>query len=80
MSDDIKIAFERIKDQQDIFVKNIKQTIIEKYDVLWELAMEKQDIKTATTILKQESELFGLNEPVKQEVSIKEADFEISFS
>jgi hypothetical protein len=41
--------------------------------------MERGDLKTATNILKQESDLFGLN-TIKQDIDVNAGEFEITFN
>ena len=72
-------ALAELKKQQEPFVSEIKAVIADRYEVLWNKAVEKGDLKTATTVLKQESELFGLNIQ-KQEVDLSAGEFEITFN
>lgn len=72
-------ALAELKKQQEPFVSEIKAVIADRYEVLWNKAVEKGDLKTATTVLKQESELFGLNVQ-KQEVDLSAGEFEITFN
>lgn len=43
------------------------------------MALEKEDYKAATQILKQLADEFGLNAP-KAEVSVKDSEFKITFN
>lgn len=79
MKSDLQDAFDQLISKQEIFNNYMRELLTERYDMLWELAIEKGDIKAATAILKQMTDLFGVNAPQKQEISIKDADFEISF-
>lgn len=72
-------ALAELKKNQEPFTTEIKSVIADRYEVLWNKAIEKGDLKTATTILKQESDLFGLN-TIKQEVDLTAGDFEITFN
>lgn len=76
---DFKRAFEHLKEHQDIFTKNIKELITERYELVWKMALEKEDYKAATQILKQLADEFGLNAP-KAEVSVKDSEFKITFN
>ena len=76
---DFKRAFEHLKANQDIFTKNIKELITERYELVWKMALEKEDYKAATQILKQMADEFGLNAP-KAEVSVKDSEFKITFN
>lgn len=71
-------AFKYLKEHQDIFTKNIRELITERYELLWKMALEKEDYKAATQILKQMADEFGLNVQ-RSEVSIKDTDFKITF-
>lgn len=71
-------AFKHLKENQDIFTKNIRELITERYELLWKMSLEKEDYKAATQILKQMADEFGLNVQ-RSEVSIKDTDFKITF-
>ena len=73
----MKEAYETLAKNQEDFVDYLKEVILERYDNLYNDAVEKKDLKAAAAILKQISDLFGLNEPNKQEVTVKDASFEI---
>ena len=73
----MKEAYETLAKNQEDFVDYLKEVILERYDNLYNDAVEKKDLKAAASILKQISDLFGLNEPNKQEVTVKDASFEI---
>lgn len=75
---DFKRAFEHLKANQDIFTKNIRELITERYELLWQMALEKNDYKAATQILKQMADEFGLNVQ-RSEISVKDTDFKITF-
>lgn len=75
---DFKRAFDHLKQNQDIFTKNIRELITERYELVWKMALEKEDYKAATQILKQMADEFGLNVQ-RSEVSIKDTDFKITF-
>ncbi len=77
-SDFVK-ALAELKKQQEPFVSEIKAVIADRYEVLWNKAVDKGDLKTAATVLKQESELFGLNVQ-KQEVDLSAGEFVIEFN
>lgn len=76
---DFKRAFDHLKEHQDIFTKNIRELITERYELVWKMAIEKEDYKVATQILKQLADEFGLNAP-KAEVSVKDSEFKITFN
>ena len=76
---DFKRAFDHLKQNQEIFIKNIKELITERYELVWKMALEKEDYKAATQILKQLADEFGLNAP-KAEVSVKDSEFKITFN
>lgn len=76
---DFKRAFDHLKANQDIFTKNIRELITERYELVWKMALEKEDYKAATQILKQMADEFGLNAP-KAEVSVKDSEFKITFN
>jgi hypothetical protein len=42
------------------------------------MAVERGDLKSATNILKQESDLFGLN-TIKQDIDLTAGDFTVTF-
>ena len=71
-------AFKHLKANQDVFTKNIRELITERYELLWKMALEKNDYKAATQILKQMADEFGLNVQ-KSEISIKDTEFKITF-
>ena len=71
-------AFKHLKANQDVFTKNIRELITERYELLWKMAIEKDDYKAATQILKQMADEFGLNVQ-KSEISIKDTEFKITF-
>lgn len=79
MKSDLQEAFDQIVSKQEVFNNNIREILSERYDILWEMALSKQDIKTCTTILKQMADIFGANAPEKQEITVKDVDFEITF-
>ena len=62
-------ALAELKKQQEPFTSEIKSVIADRYETLWAAAMERGDLKTATNILKQESDLFGLN-TIKQDIDV----------
>lgn len=76
---DFKRAFDHLKQNQEIFIKNIKELITERYELVWKMALEKEDYKSATQILKQLADEFGVNAP-KAEVSVKDSEFKITFN
>ena len=71
-------AFKHLKENQEVFTRNIKELITERYELLWKMALEKNDYKAATHILKQMADEFGLNVQ-KSEISIKDTEFKITF-
>lgn len=71
-------AFKHLKANQDVFTKNIRELITERYELLWKMALEKNDYKAATQILKQMADEFGLNVQ-RSEISIKDTEFKITF-
>ncbi|MBQ5917061.1 MAG: hypothetical protein IIW92_00695 [Lachnospiraceae bacterium] len=75
---DFRRAFKHLKDNQEVFTRNIKELITERYELLWKMALEKNDYKAATQILKQMADEFGLNVQ-KSEISIKDTEFKITF-
>lgn len=76
-SDFLKAVKELQKDQEG-FVSGIRSIIADRYEFLWNAAIERGDLKTATTILKQMSTLFGADCPVKVDLGTEE--FTITFS
>lgn len=72
-------ALAELKKQQEPFTTEIKSVIADRYEILWNKAVEKGDLKTATTVLKQESDLFGLNVQ-KQDVEVSTGEFVIEFN
>lgn len=79
INQDFLSAFTELKKQQEPFISNVKDVIADRYEILWNKAIEKGDLKTAATLLKQEADLFGLNIQ-RQEVAVTNADFEITFN
>lgn len=79
LNSDFLKALAELKKQQEPFVSEIKSVIADRYETLWTAALERGDLKTATNVLKQESELFGLNIQ-KQEVDLSAGEFEITFN
>lgn len=75
---DFRRAFKHLKENQEVFTRNIKELITERYELLWKMALEKNDYKAATQILKQMADEFGLNVQ-KSEISIKDTEFKITF-
>lgn len=71
-------AFKHLKENQEVFTRNIKELITERYELLWKMALDKNDYKAATQILKQMADEFGLNVQ-KSEISIKDTEFKITF-
>lgn len=67
-----------LKEHQDIFVRNIRELITERYELVWQMALENGDYKAGTQVLKQMADEFGLNVK-KSEVTFKDSDFTISF-
>lgn len=72
-------ALNELKKNQEPFTTEIRTVIADRYEVLWNKAIEKGDLKTATTVLKQESDLFGLNVQ-KQDVELSTGEFTIEFN
>lgn len=70
---DFALAYEQLKDDQSSYNIHIKEIILERYETIWQKAMEKNDLKSACIILKQISSLFGL-ETNKQEVTVKQEE------
>lgn len=79
LNNDFLKALEELKKNQESFLTEIKSVIADRYETLWAAALERGDLKTATSILKQQSDLFGLN-TIKQEVDLNAGDFEITFN
>lgn len=79
LNSDFLKALAELKNQQEPFTSSIKQIIADRYETLWTAAMERGDLKTATNILKQESDLFGLN-TIKQDIDVNAGEFEITFN
>lgn len=75
----MKEAYETLANNQEDYVQHLKQVIFERYDQLYKDAYDKGNVKEAANILKQLSDLFGLNAPEKKEVVVKDSDFEITF-
>lgn len=76
-SDFLKAVKELQKDQEG-FVSGIRSIIADRYETLWTAALERGDLKTATNVLKQESELFGLN-TIKQDIDVNAGEFTVTF-
>lgn len=76
LNSDFLRALAELQKQQEPFVTQIKEVIADRYEILWQKALEKGDMKTAVTILKQEGDLFGLNVQ-RQEVSVDPGEFTI---
>lgn len=72
-------ALGELKKNQEPFTTEIKAVIADRYEILWDKAIEKNDLKTAAVVLKQESDLFGLNVQ-KQEVDVSAGEFTIEFN
>lgn len=72
-------ALAELKKNQEPFITEIKSVIADRYEILWNKAVEKGDLKTATAVLKQEADLFGLNIQ-KQDVEVSTGEFEITFN
>lgn len=72
-------ALAELKNQQEPFTSSIKQIIADRYETLWTMAVDRGDLKSATNILKQESDLFGLN-TIKQDIDVNAGEFEITFN
>lgn len=79
LNSDFLKALDELKKNQEPFTSSIRQVIADRYEVLWNKALEKNDLKTAATILKQQSDLFGLNVQ-KQELDVTAGDFTIEFN
>ena len=78
LNSDFLKALAELKNQQEPFTSSIKQIIADRYETLWTAAMERGDLKTATNILKQESDLFGLN-TIKQDIDVNAGEFTVTF-
>ena len=78
LNSDFLKALAELKKQQEPFTSSIKQVIADRYETLWALAVDRGDLKSATTILKQESDLFGLN-TIKQDIDLTAGDFTVTF-
>jgi len=72
-------ALNELKKNQEPFTTEIKAVIADRYEILWNKAIEKGDLKTATAVLKQESDLFGLNVQ-KQDVEVSTGEFVVEFN
>ena len=72
-------ALNELKKNQEPFTTEIKAVIADRYEILWNKAIEKGDLKTATTVLKQESDLFGLNVQ-RQDVEVSTGEFVVEFN
>lgn len=72
-------ALAELKKNQEPFTTEIRAVIADRYEVLWDKALEKNDLKTAAIILKQESDLFGLNVQ-KQDVEVSTGEFVVEFN
>lgn len=72
-------AVKELQKDQEGFISGIRSVIADRYETLWTAAMERGDLKTATNILKQESDLFGLN-TIKQDIDVNAGEFEITFN
>lgn len=78
LNSDFLRALGELQKQQEPFTTQIKEVIADRYEILWQKALEKGDMKTAATILKQESTLFGIEAPTQ--VAIEDTDFTITFN
>ena len=78
LNSDFLKALAELKNQQEPFIRSIKQIIADRYETLWTMAVDRGDLKSATTILKQESDLFGLN-TIKQDIDLTAGDFTVTF-
>lgn len=72
-------ALAELKKNQEPFTTEIRAVLADRYEVLWDKALEKNDLKTAAVVLKQEADLFGLNVQ-KQEVDVSAGEFTIEFN
>ena len=79
LNSDFLKALAELQKQQEPFTTHIKEVIADRYEVLWDKAIDKGDLKTATVVLKQEADLFGLNVQ-RQEVAVDPGEFEITFN
>lgn len=77
LNSDFLNALAELKNNQEPFLSEIKSVIADRYENLWQAAMSRNDLKTAATVLKQMTSLFGLDAPTKVEVDA--GDFKISF-
>ena len=76
LNNDFLKALAELQKQQEPFTSQIREVIADRYEILWQKAIAKEDLKAATTILKQESDLFGLNVQ-RQEVALDPGEFTI---
>ena len=75
---DFLAALQELKNNQESFVAEVKSVIIDRFELLWQKAIDSKDYKTAVKVLSEQAKLFGLNEPTK--VDIGTEDFEITFN
>lgn len=71
-------ALSELKTQQEPFISDLKSIIADRYELLWQRAMERGDFKTAATVLKQQTALFGLDAP--QKLDVGDSEFTITFN
>lgn len=83
ISKDFKDAFEQLTNYQDNFNNHIRAVIMNRYELLWEKALEGEDIKSAISVLKQMLDALGLTKEKEKEVTVKadktDDTFEITF-
>lgn len=58
---DLSSAYKEISKQITDLSSNIKDLLLQRYELLWELSLNNQDLKTATQVLKQEADLTDNN-------------------
>lgn len=77
---DFKAAYERLAEWEEQHISNIVSEVMARYDLLWEKALEKDDLRTAVAILKEMAAI--TKEKPSNSLTIKEEDkeFEIKFS
>ena len=75
---DFLAALQELKNNQETFVAEVKSVIIDRFELLWQKAIDSKDYKTAVKVLSEQAKLFGLNEPSK--IDISDGTFTITFN
>ncbi len=67
---DFTKTYKELSKQVTDLSANIKDLLLQRYELLWELSLQKEDYKTATQVLKQENDLtdnsvITIDKPIK---------------